>query len=159
MRLLSTVRLNDNQKRVLAKIAAAPTPTVAGEEISKESNLVAARNLLMKLGVITFVDNRAEITDKGQSLAKEENIIDDSGGLTDAGNKLAFTKTTGQPEDGEQPQAGGGMPPPPDAGMDAGLGGEDDWGGEPATDEDLKMGGQEAPPQAESFALLKQLLS
>lgn len=160
MRLLSTVRLTDSQKRVLAKIAAAPTPTVAGEAISKEPNLVSARNLLMKLGVITFVDNRAEITDKGQHLGKEENILDDSGGLTDEGNKLAFTKATGQPEDGAQPpDAAGGAMPPPDSGMDMDMGGEgeDDWGGEPA--DDVKIGGQEAPMNAESYSLLKQLLS
>lgn len=165
MRLLSTVRLNDNQKRVLAKIAAAPTPTVAGEEISKEPNLISARNLLMKLGAITFVDGRAEITDKGQSLGKDENILDDSGGLTDAGNKIAFTKANGQPEDGGQDggQAPTGDIPPPapggDMSGDMAAGGEDDWGGEPADDEDVKIGGQE--PLVQSFVpcvLLKQLL-
>lgn len=165
MRLLSTIRLNDNQKRVLAKIAAAPTPTVAGEEISKETNLVAARNMLMKLGIITFVDNRAEITDKGQALAKEENITDDSGGLTDAGNKLAFTTATGQPEDGAQQPAAGGADP---------MGGADPAGGmdDPSMDmdlgDDLDMGDDAEVPEedqikdplkAESFQLLKHLIN
>lgn len=151
MRLLSTIRLTDNQKRVLAKIAAAPTPTVAGEAISKEPNLVAARNTLMKLGVITFVDNRAEITDKGQHLGKEENILDDAGGLTDAGNKLAFTKTTGQPEPEAQSDA------PPAGGMDdmGGMSMEDPTAGQDPLGDDLDLG----EPKTEGFVLLKKFVS
>lgn len=151
MRLLSTIRLTDSQKRVIAKISAAATPTVAGEEISKDANLVAARNMLMKLGVITFVDNRAEITDKGNQLAVEENIVDEQGELTELGNKLAFTASNGQPT-GDAAQGGdtmaGGMEEPP---MD------------PSIDPAAQAPGEVPPPgdelSLESFALLKQVLS
>lgn len=98
MRLLSAVHPTTSQKRVLAKIAAAPTPTVAGEEISKDANLVAARNMLMKLGVISFADGEAILTDRGTQIAADENIVGQDGQLTPAGEKLAFTNTAGQPD-------------------------------------------------------------
>lgn len=107
MRILSAVHPTENQKRVLAKIIAAPTPTVAAEEISNNANMVAARNMLMKLGVITFGAGEASLTDKGEQIAREENIADESGQLTDVGQQLAY---------GEQKQGGETEPPPPPGG-------------------------------------------
>jgi predicted methyltransferase len=132
MRLLSAVHPTTNQKRVLAKILAAPTPTVAGEEISKDANLVAARNMLMKLGIITFANNEAALTDRGTQVAAEENIADQSGQLTPTGQQLAYTNAQGQTD---SDQAGGAaqQQPAPDMGLDAGM-------------------------PTESLALLKQLL-
>lgn len=116
MRLLSAVHPTMNQKRVLAKIIAAPTATVAGEELSKDPNLVAARNMLMKLGVISLVNNEATLTDKGQQIATEENICDQSGQLTQVGQQLAYTNSKNQP-DGDQTAAQQQPPaPPPSAG-------------------------------------------
>jgi hypothetical protein len=133
MRLLSAVHPTTNQKRVLAKILAAPTPTVAGEEISKDANLVAARNMLMKLGVITFANNEATLTDRGQQIAVDENIADQSGQLTQVGQQLAYTNAQNQ-QDGDQ---AGAPPQQPEA---------------PAPD----AGGM---PSLESHSLLKHLLS
>jgi hypothetical protein len=108
MRLLSAVHPTTNQKRVLAKILAAPTPTVAGAEISKDANLVAARNMLMKLGVISFANNEATLTDRGTQIAAEENISDQAGQLTPAGQQLAYTNSRDKPDSdqasGTQPQ-------------------------------------------------------
>lgn len=115
MRIMSAVHPTENQKRVLAKIAAAPTPTVAAEEISKNANLVAARNMLMKLGVITFADNEAALTDKGQQIAQEENVVDEGGQLTELGQKLAYTDPMGKPDAdnaGGPPQQQQPAPPP-----------------------------------------------
>lgn len=100
MHLLSTIRPTQNQLRVLAKIAAAQDhPTQAANEISSDANLVAARNLLMKLDAITFSGDKAQLTQKGQQLARDQNIIDDSGEMTDDGNKLAATEANGTPDE------------------------------------------------------------
>lgn len=130
MRLLSAVHPTTNQKRVIAKILAAPTPTVASEEISKDANLVAARNMLMKLGIISLANNEAALTDRGQQIAVEENIADQGGQLTELGQKLAYTNAQNQP-DSDQAAAPQQSAPPPPGGM----------------------------PSLESYSLLKQLLS
>ena len=106
MHLLSTLRPTQNQMKVIAKIVASQdVPARAAAEISSNPNLIAARNLLMKLNVITFADNAATLTDKGQQLAKEQNITDESGQLTDEGNKLASSDADGKQTE-EQPQPG-----------------------------------------------------
>lgn len=140
MKLLSTVRLTDNQKRVIAKIASAPTPTVAAEKISADANLIGARNELMRLGLITYTDQEATLTDKGTHIGTQENVIDDSGQLTDLGNKLAFTDSKNQPDEGE----GGGSGEPPiggDMGM-GGLGGMSAGALPPGDDLGGEMGGE-----------------
>lgn len=91
MRLLSAIHPSTNQCRVLARIVAAPTASVAAAEISKNANLVAARNMLMNLGVIQFADGEAVLTDRGTQIASDENIIDQMGQLTDKGKRLAFS--------------------------------------------------------------------
>jgi hypothetical protein len=96
MRVLPTVSLTANQKRVLAKIAAAPTPKVAGEEISGDQNLAGARDQLAHLGAIEFVAGEASMTDKGQQLARDSNVVDDSGQLTPDGEQLAYTDAAGK---------------------------------------------------------------
>lgn len=128
MRIMSAIHPSQNQKAVLAKIAAAPTPKVAGEQISRGENLVSARNMLMKLGMVTFANGEAQLTQQGQKIAQEENIVDQSGQLTELGQKLAF---------GDQPQPQQAAPQPP---MDAAA--------PPAQGE----------PTLEQFSLLKQLL-
>lgn len=97
MRILPSIRPTDNQRRVIARIIASPTPAVAGEAISGDVNLVAARNMLMKLGAITYAEGQAELTDRGMQIAVEENIASETGELTPSGQKLAFTHPNGQP--------------------------------------------------------------
>lgn len=119
MKILDTIRLSTNQKRVVAKIIAAPTPKIAAEEISDGSNMIAARDMLMKLGIITLqMNDAAELTDKGRQLAQAENLADETGNLTPDGEKYAYTDETG----GEDKD----VTPPPEAtpapGTDTGMG-------------------------------------
>lgn len=128
MRVLPSVTLTSNQKRVLAKIAASPTPKVAGQEISGDQNLIGARDQLAHLGAIEFVAGEATMTEKGQQLSREHNITDEGGQLTPDGEQLAYTSTTGK-EDKDKttqpqttpppgtPQMGIGGPPPAPGGM------------------------------------------
>lgn len=112
MRIMSAVHPTDNQKRVLAKLMAAPTPAVGAQAVSGDANLIAARNMLMKMGLITFANGEATVTDRGMQVASDENVIDQSGELTPAGQELAFTNSRGQ---ADQDQAGGSPPPDPAA--------------------------------------------
>ena len=101
---------------VIAKIVASQdVPARAAAEISANTNMIAARNLLMKLNVITYTDNSASLTDIGQQLARDQNIVDEGGQLTDEGNKLASATSDGkQPKETppQQDNSMGGMPPP-----------------------------------------------
>lgn len=96
VQILNSVHPTDNQKRVLAKIAASPTSTVAAEEISNNQNMIAARDMLMKLGLITVNNGEAEMTERGAQVAVDENIIDDNGELTKTGQAFAYTSPNGR---------------------------------------------------------------
>ena len=93
-RVLTTVRLTQYQKTVLALVAAAPDGIVPDEDISKDRNMSAARKLLVKLGLlVNEKEDQYSISDAGQKVAKDEGIVDDGGQLTELGNKLAYAKT------------------------------------------------------------------
>ena len=126
MRLLSTLHPTQNQLQVIATIISnRDHPAQAASAISANGNLIAARNMLMKLNVITYSDTSAALTQQGEQLAQEQNITDETGELTDVGQKLLGNEE--QPEDisgeedfapqqdmGEMPPAqgqAGGMPP------------------------------------------------
>lgn len=96
MRIIDTVRLTNNQKRVIAKIKASPTPKVALEEISDDQNLIAARNMLVKLGLVEIVAGEVFLTDSGEQMAVDENIVDEAGELTQTGNELAHSTPAGK---------------------------------------------------------------
>jgi len=156
MKELTTVTLSSNQKRVMAKIVASPTPKVAGEEISGSQNLVAARDQLSKLGAIQSVDGEASLTDVGQRLAREENIIDDSGGLTPDGEQLAHSSV-----DGKADQT---IPPQPSASPTPGMSGPSSPGSSlgtpgampPDASQELNMSDA---PRYERLQLLQEFLS
>lgn len=105
----TNVHPTENQKRVIAKIIASPTPSVAASEISNDVNVVGARNELMKLGIITFSNGQAALTDQGAQIAVDENITDETGQLTPTGEQLAYTDSSNRQE--QQPTAEN--PPPP----------------------------------------------
>lgn len=112
--MLNSVRLSDNQKRVIAKIIAAPTPKVAAEEISNGINLKQARDALVDLQlVIQSLDDHAELTDKGRQLAQDENLADENGQLSPEGEKFAYTDEFGgeDSDNADQAAAQEGMPP------------------------------------------------
>lgn len=89
-RILTNIRLTTHQKMVLAKIINAQTDHIAGEEVSNGRKIVAARNVLMKLGLVNFNNGRASLTNKGMQAARDEGLIDETGNLTDEGKKYAF---------------------------------------------------------------------
>jgi hypothetical protein len=147
IRILSGIHPTDNQKRVLAIIIASPSPKVANEELTGDENLMAARNILMKLGVVTVVAGAAELTDKGTQIAQDERITDETGQLTDLGNELAFGAERPQP--GEQPEMPGEVPMP----------GEEP----PMPGNEPPLGGQTMPNEPitglESFSMLRKVLN
>ena len=90
MRINQAIHPTYNQKRVLAKIIAAPTPTVAAQSIIGDQNLVAARSALMKLGLVTLSNGESSVTDRGIQVATDENIVDAGGELSQVGQELAY---------------------------------------------------------------------
>lgn len=80
----------NNQKKVLTKIIAAATPETAARDISQGRQLVAARDMLLRLNLIALSDGKAEVTDAGKDVMRNQNLIDAGGSLTDEGNKYAF---------------------------------------------------------------------
>ena len=119
MRIMSSVHPTNSQLRVFAKISASATPKVAGEEVSKDVNVVAARNMLVRLGLITLNNGEAELTQQGSQVAQDENIIDQTGQLTQRGKALAYTNSSDQQDNdttGQQPETGQ-LPPDGDQGL------------------------------------------
>lgn len=139
VQIAEVVRPNNNQKRILAKIAASPTSSVAANEISTGQNIVVARDTLMKMGLITMNNNSAEMTERGRQVAQEENILDAEGNLTQAGKQWAYTDAEGEFDTQDQ-QLDKVPVPPLDPAQTA-----------PARQPELTYG--------ESFSLLKELLN
>lgn len=115
-RILTTIRLTQNQMQVLAMIIASPEGNLPDEDISKGPNLKQARDLLIQLDMITNDgENKYSVTEKGQKVAKDEDIVDDMGELSELGQGLAY------PDDKKEPAPTGPGPggpadfPAPDA--------------------------------------------
>lgn len=89
-KIIPVTHPTDNQKSVLAKIASSATPQLAAADISDTPNLVAARDLLIQMGLIELDDNGAHLTDQGQQVMVDQNLTDDGGNLTDAGQQAAY---------------------------------------------------------------------
>ncbi len=147
MRTLPDIRLTDNQKRVLAKVIAAPTPKVGLEEISTKQGFLAARDLLVRLNLLSLDNGGASVTDQGKQIMQDEALLDPGGQLTPDGEQLAHTDEMGKPEEdkaaspaptdmsgaplpppggppGAPPPPGGelgGLPPPPGGDMGGGM--------------------------------------
>ncbi len=115
MRMLSTIQPTTNQLTVLAIIAAnQEKPLIAQKLLSHNQNLITARNLLMQWNAVEIGNGQIALTDIGRTIATDNNIIDDSGQLTDEGQQLLPTEVTkdiGEPVDVE-PTGGMGMEEP-----------------------------------------------
>ena len=112
-RTVNISRLTQNQQKVMAKILAAPTPLVAFSEISSGPNLIAARDILQKLGLIDFKeDESAEVTDTGMQILRSLNIVDDMDELTDEGRNMAYDQDQQPPMPAPEPDMGGMEPSP-----------------------------------------------
>ncbi len=106
-RVLTNLHLTSHQKTILALIASASDQMVSDQDISKGPNLSNARKMLIKLGLIEEREpGRFGTTDKGVEVAKAENVVDEAGGLTDEGQRLAF------PADDQKDQDPVGTEPP-----------------------------------------------
>ncbi len=100
----------------MAKILASPEGNLPDEDISRGPNLKQARDLLIQLNMITNDgENKYSVTEKGQKVAKDENIIDDTGELTEQGQGLAYPEESGDkpaPETGQGPGGPDDLPAP-----------------------------------------------
>lgn len=86
----SAVRLTDTQKSVLVSIYAAPTAETAYDTTTGSENVIQARQQLRGMGLINVDDSgqRAGITDAGQEMLVNNNLIDETGQLTDEGTGM-----------------------------------------------------------------------
>lgn len=89
-RIVPVINPTENQKSVLAKIKAAATPKTAAQDISEDPNLAAARDMLVRMGMITLDTEGAVITEEGEQLMVDQGLVDESGELTEDGQKAAY---------------------------------------------------------------------
>ncbi len=90
-RVLTNVRLSQVQKLILTKLMLPnTTPLVSYDRISTGSNMVANRDILVKLGLIQLATDTANITTPGEEALRGEGLVDDSGTLTPTGEKYAY---------------------------------------------------------------------
>ena len=123
MRILSTVQPTKNQLTVLAIVAAnRDKPLLATKMLANNQNLITARNLLMTWNALEFGNEKIGITDIGNKIALDNNIIDESGELTDIGKGLLpqdtqnmaptmDNQTVDVPMDAAGPAMDAGVPP------------------------------------------------
>lgn len=117
VRVLTTLRLSETQKIVMSRVINAPNEYIAYENVNEGPNMVAALKELVHLGMMEAGDGTLTMTDSGMSVLQNENIVDESGQLTQDGMKYAEMKgpsekggdqeppqPTETPEPGEMPQ-------------------------------------------------------
>lgn len=82
------VMLTATQKGILAILYNSPTPEAAFEAINGSPTLVTARNLLERLGLIQVAGVRAVLTPSGRQAVMSNNIVDETGQITEEGSAL-----------------------------------------------------------------------
>jgi len=91
VRILNNVLLSEAQKFILTKLLLPDaTPVTNYSSISAGKNLVANRDILVKLGLLTLGENEADITETGIAALKNEGLASDTGELTDLGQRYAY---------------------------------------------------------------------
>lgn len=83
--VVNNVKPTAHQKTVLAIIASSATPKIAAEDLTSNPNTKEAADLLVQLGAVSVENGEAVLTQVGDQLARDENIIDEMGGLTPNG--------------------------------------------------------------------------
>lgn len=108
--MLTNVRLTDAQKEVLCKLYMnRDTPQVGMEDISNAENarnLIAARDLLVKLDLLDETEEGYVPSDKGVDVMQDFNLVDEGGELTDTGEEFAYkgqVDTSNEPETNPTP--------------------------------------------------------
>jgi hypothetical protein len=157
--VLTNVRLTDHQKSVMANVIARGNQnttlidlTANVDDINKQ-NMSGAVNTLAKIGLMAIDPNKTvTVTDEGNNIMAQENLVDDGGQLTPDGQKYQFMFTRGEEgkdqQDVDQEMAQTDMSQGADA---LGMGG-DAAGAAPAMD---SMGGGGF---GESFSLIKNMI-
>lgn len=106
-----SAELTDTQKKVLIKIKQAVTPKVAYEDISKDANDVAARDMLHKMNLIDIAGNAASLNDAGNQTLQDEGLVDDTGNINQSAKDKYLKNVdtdTGAPDSlGGEPINGG----------------------------------------------------
>ncbi len=132
-RIVPVTHPTESQKSVMSKIVAAATSQLAAADISGTPNLVAARDMLEKMGLIYLDDEGAHLTDQGNEVMINQNLVSPGGGLTDDGQEAAH----GDEAEDAAPDMGDD-----ELDMDMDFGDEEDdegefsFGGEDLEDED-----------------------
>lgn len=84
---LQLVQLTQHQQQVLAQIFTS-TPEVAVSQTSGDANLVAAREALIRLGLVTgSTDEGFTVTESGKQVMVNHGLLDDGDVLTSAGEQ------------------------------------------------------------------------
>ena len=92
--------LTENQKRVLCKVFISPTPTLALEEISDDTHLISARDMMVEKGFLDINETEASLTDDGKELMLDHNLINNNDELTEDGKFYAGSDSSGDNEEG-----------------------------------------------------------
>jgi len=114
--VLTNVSLSQAQKYILTKLMLPnATPLTSYEQTTADRNIVANRDVLVKLGMMQVGDNEAQITEKGQEALRNEALVDGGGNLTPDGEQYAYAESLA---DIEKVVGQGKQPPEPDTGQD-----------------------------------------
>lgn len=85
--------LTDTQKAVILSIKVAPTAELAYDAIKGTENAVTARDALERLGYINVnhATNQATLTQNGEDVVEHENMVDETGEITERGEEILAT--------------------------------------------------------------------
>lgn len=93
-RIYQNIRLTNSQKEVLAKLYLnKDKPQVGKEDITQSPsarNLLAARDMLIKLGLLEETEGGHIPSEKGIEVMVNHALIDDAGELTEDGEQYAY---------------------------------------------------------------------
>jgi hypothetical protein len=77
--------LTDNQKGTLISVHASATPQQSYEATNGTSNSIAARNDLIRMGMLQQNGNQVILTQKGNAALLSNNLVDNTGQITEEG--------------------------------------------------------------------------
>lgn len=89
--IIKQLNFTEAQKAVLSKIINSQNPKAAGSAITSDRKMIVARDFLIRLGIINHdpATGAISITNGGQLAMIDAGLTDESGRLTDVGNKYA----------------------------------------------------------------------
>jgi hypothetical protein len=81
-----TPNLTDMQKGMLIAIRSSATPLQAYETANGSLNTVAAKDELIRMGLVQQSGNQLQLSNSGQDALVSNNLVDETGTITDEGN-------------------------------------------------------------------------